>query len=328
VKAALFAAVLGLAAFGDASGARPSEDAEVVGSSTVYPFASEVEARLAGRGTPLVVTPTGTSAGVDFFCSGAGPDYPGVVMASRRIKPTELEYCRENGVDDVEEIVIGRSGIVIAQRRGLQPLAITRRDLFLAAAAMVPTSEEDCGLKPNDAAYWSDIRPELPRRRIQILGPPLSSGTRESLRVLALEPGAERIPCLAALRARDRGAFDRIVRMMRVDGAWVDAGENDAAIAAAILRLDGALGVFGFARFANSEGRLRAAKIEGVAPAEETIRSGEYPLARTLYIYAKSDAARTRPAIAAFLAEFRSEDAVGETGYLRRKSLIPVAVHR
>ena len=61
----------------------------IVGSSTVYPFATVV-AETFGRAnngfkTPIIES-TGSGGGLKLFCSGKGPSTPDITNASRRIK--------------------------------------------------------------------------------------------------------------------------------------------------------------------------------------------------------------------------------------------------
>ena len=311
-------ALLGLAATLDH---RPDRGAEIVGSSTVYPFAREVAARLEAEGVSATISPTGTSPGIALFCSGMDPSYPDAAMASRPMKDQERAYCGENGVEHVRETVIGQSGIVVAAASRTGAMALTRREIFLAVAAYTPRSDEECSLQPNPARLWSDIRDGLPRTKIEVFGPPLSSGTRASFVDLALIPGAKAIPCLKRLAKDDKKAFRRVVDTLRVDGGWIDAGENDPAIVMAVKRLRGAYGVFGYSHYATNKSRLQAATIDGVAPTEEAIAGGAYPLARKLFIYSKPHAGG---ATERFIAEFSAERAAGEDGYLRKLALIPV----
>ncbi|MEO1310445.1 MAG: substrate-binding domain-containing protein [Pseudomonadota bacterium] len=316
------------AAFSTTSFARYADDQlgdhiTVVGSSTVYPFAHAVAEQLEREGVLIDITPTGTGGGVQFFCSGSGEAFPAAVMASRPIKPSERNACAANGSGALVERVIGVSGIVFAQARGAKRLALTRRDIFLAAAARVPSFDDDCTLIDNPYRTWRDIRPSLPDQPIALYGPPLSSGTRASFVDLALVKGASAIPCLRELKKTDRAAFDAVVNTLRIDGGWIDAGENDPAIATAVHRMKTVVGVFGYAHFAANRGRLIAAEIEGVEPTEVSIQTGEYPLARTLRVYAKADRARPGSPTARFLDEFSEPRAIDDDGYLRKLALLP-----
>ncbi len=306
--------------------ANENEDfASIVGSSTVYPFARAVAFQLEKEGVLIDVRPTGTGGGIQFFCSGSGTAYPSAVMASRPIKESERAECAQTGTPAIEERIIGRSGIVFARRAGTKGLDLKRSDIFLAVVAMTPAADDDCRLIPNPHRLWSDIRPELPTEPIAVLGPPLSSGTRASFLDLVLDPGASEIPCLAQLATRDPAAFKMAIRTLRVDGGWVDAGENDPAIVAAVQRMRGTVGIFGYAHYASQRDKLKAACIDGVDPTDATILSGAYPLARVLRIYAPPSAVERHGPTERFLDEFRADRAIGEGGYLREMALIPAA---
>ena len=72
----------------------------VVGSSTVYPFATVVAEQF-GRSTRFAtpkIESTGSGGGLKLFCAGVGVQHPDIANSSRRITATELESCRANGV--------------------------------------------------------------------------------------------------------------------------------------------------------------------------------------------------------------------------------------
>ncbi|MEO8445032.1 MAG: substrate-binding domain-containing protein, partial [Gammaproteobacteria bacterium] len=86
----------------------------IVGSSTVYPFATVVAEQFGKTSkfkTPKVES-TGSGGGIKLFCGGVGVQHPDIANASRAIKPTELELCAANGVTQVVEVKIGYDGIV------------------------------------------------------------------------------------------------------------------------------------------------------------------------------------------------------------------------
>jgi phosphate transport system substrate-binding protein len=219
---------------------------------------------------------------------------------------------------------IGFDGIVLANAKRARRLELTRRDIFEAVAARLPASETDCTLAPNAHVLWSDVNPDLPAIAIEVFGPPPTSGTRDAFVEVALEAGARGYACLADLEAADTAAFRAIAHNVREDGPWIDAGENDNAIVATLENTPTAVGVFGYSFLDQNADRIQGAIVEGHEPSFDDIAAGDYPIARSLYVYVKKQHIGVVPGIEAFLAEFTSEDASGEYGYLSEKGLIPL----
>jgi phosphate transport system substrate-binding protein len=296
----------------------------IVGSSTVYPFTTAVAenfGKASGMKTP-VVEATGTGGGVKLFCSGVGEDTPDFVNASRPIKKAEFETCVKNGVTDIVEIKIGFDGLTLATAAAGPDAAFTKQQLFMALAKQVP--DKDGKLVDNPYKMWNEIDPSLPAEKIEVLGPPPTSGTRDSFAELVLEKGAEKFESLAALKKSDAKAFEAVWKSVRTDGAYVEAGENDNLIVQKLEANPKAFGIFGFSFLEENEGKIKAAKVEGEDPTYETVASGAYKVSRPLFIYAKKQHVGTVPGMAEFLAEFTSSKALGEDGYLADKGLIPL----
>ena len=297
----------------------------IVGSSTVYPLSTIVAERF-GRSTrfraPLVEA-TGTGGGFRLFCNGIGVEYPDVSNASRRIKPTELAACIENGVSNIVEIKIGYDGIVLVNALEAPTLPLTRRDIFLALAKSlpVPGAEE---LIPNPNRYWSDVRADLPRLQIEVLGPPTTSGTRDEFVELAMEDGCRQFDWLRRVEQADPDRFKLVCHTLREDGAYVEAGENDNLIVQKLQANPRAFGLFGFSYLDQNSDKLKAATIDDIAPTFETLAALEYPLSRPLYFYIKKDHVPTIPGLREFLVELTSEGTFGEDGYLMDRGLIPL----
>jgi phosphate transport system substrate-binding protein len=294
----------------------------IVGSSTVYPFATVVAenfAKSTGMKTPIVES-TGTGGGVKLFCEGVGEDTPDFVNASRKMKRAEYEICKKNGVDEVVEFKIGYDGLTVASAMGAPDVKFTRKELFLALAKMVP--DKDGKLIPNPYKMWNEIDPTLPAEKIEVLGPPPTSGTRDSFAELMLKKGAVEFESLAALEQSDVAAFDTVWKTFREDGAYVEAGENDNLI---IKKLEGnpkAFGIFGYSFLEENTDKMKAASIDGDMPTYESIANGNYKGARILYIYAKKAHLGVVPGMLEFLTEFTSQQAIGSEGYLLDKGLV------
>jgi phosphate transport system substrate-binding protein len=297
----------------------------VVGSSTVFPFTSTVAEQF-GRGsrfkTPKVES-TGTGGGMKLFCSGVGVQHPDVTNASRRMKASELADCRKNGVNDVIEIKIGFDGIVVANAKASPLYKLTRKDIYLALAKQVPDPAAPSKLVPNPYKTWKEVNPALPAVRIEVLGPPPTSGTRDSFIEQVLEPGCSAFAWIKSLKDVDERRFKQVCTTIREDGVFVEAGENDNLIVQKLAANRDALGVFGYSFLEENTNVLHGSMIEGVAPDFETIASGEYPVSRAMFIYAKKAHVGVIPGMKEFIAEFTSEKAFGEDGYLVDKGLVP-----
>ncbi len=318
------ASVLSLA--GAAHAAR--DQIRIVGSSTVYPFTTAVAEQFgkANGGKTPVVESTGTGGGMKIFCEGVGEDKPDATNASRRIKKSELELCEKNGVKDVVELAIGFDGLTLAQSKDGTPLKLTLKQVFLALAEKVPNDKGE--LVDNPYKNWSDIDPTLPGVKIEVLGPPPTSGTRDSLHELFLEKGAEAFDSLKKMKADDEANktknFEKVWKSIRKDGAYVEAGENDNVIVQKLEANKNAVGVFGFSFLEENSAKLKGASIEGVDPSYEAISDGKYKGARKMFVYFKKAHFGVIPGLDKFLAEYTSTKALGEDGYLPKKGLIPL----
>jgi phosphate transport system substrate-binding protein len=316
-------ALAALAAAALAAPAQARDQIRIVGSSTVFPFSTAVAeafGRAGGFKTPVVES-TGTGGGIQLFCSGNGMDTPDVANASRRIKQGELDACAKNGVKDVVEVKIGYDGIVLANSRQHGRFDLTKEQVFRALAKQVPI---DGKLTANPYVKWSDIAPSLPKHRIEVLGPPPTSGTRDAFVELALEGGAEAFPMLKELKGKDEKAFKAIAHAIREDGAYVEAGENDNLIVQKLAANPAALGVFGFSFLDQNTDKLQGSWVGGVEPSFENIASGKYGISRSLFFYVKKSHVGQVPGLAEYVAEFTSDGAAGEDGYLADKGLIPL----
>ncbi|MEN3747671.1 substrate-binding domain-containing protein [Sphingomonas sp. HF-S3] len=295
-----------------------AREIRVVGSSTVFPFTTAVAEAFVNQDSsrkPPVVESIGTGAGMKRFCDGAGWEYPDVVNASRRMKKSEFELCAKNGVGDVLEVQIGVDGVALAEANNGPKLQLSKRDVYLALAA-APNGQ------PNRTRFWRDVNPALPAIPIQVMGPPSTSGTRDALVELIMEPGCiEAQPRAKALKAaKDTAPYDKLCKRIRDDGAYIDKGENDNLIVQGLAQNPNAVGVFGYSYLEENIERLHGVPIEGVSPSYETIAGGQYPGARPLYIYVKKRHLRAVPGLADFVRLYSSMWNPG--GKLVRRGLI------
>jgi phosphate transport system substrate-binding protein len=304
--------------------AEARDQIRIVGSSTVYPFTTAVAEQFgksSGAKTPVVES-TGTGGGMKLFCAGVGEAHPDATNASRAIKKSEFEDCQKNGVKDIVEIKVGFDGISMAQSKAGAPIQLTLPQLFLALAKEVPGP--DGKLIPNPNKNWSDIDKSLPNVKIEVLGPPPTSGTRDALHELMLEQGALKIPALAELKKSDAKAFDKAWKSLREDGAYVEAGENDNLIVQKLEANKNAFGIFGYSFLEENNAKLRGVNINGVEPTYENIAGGKYPGSRPLFIYIKKQHVGVIPGLDKFVVEYVSPKASGEDGYLSAKGLVPL----
>lgn len=296
---------------------------QIVGSSTVFPFSTSVAEQFGQKSsfkTPVVES-TGSGGGMKLFCAGVGENTPDITNASRRIKEGEFKSCNDNGVTPVE-VKIGFDGIVMANAKSGPELNITREQIFLALAKEIPG--EDGKMIPNPHQKWSDIDPSLPNIKIEVLGPPPTSGTRDAFAEIALEGGAKKIEVLASLRKEDKKAFGKIAHAVREDGAYIEAGENDNLIIQKLEANENAFGVFGFSFLDQNADKVKGAVVEGNQPEFEKIAAGEYPISRSLFFYVKKEHVGVIPGLEEYVAEFTAESTWGPDGYLADKGLIPL----
>ncbi|MTI18759.1 PstS family phosphate ABC transporter substrate-binding protein [Rhodobacteraceae bacterium RKSG542] len=297
--------------------AQARDQIQIVGSSTVFPFSTAVAEQF-GQKTDFktpVVESTGSGGGIKLFCDGVGENTPDITNASRRMKEKELKTCLENGVTPVE-VMVGFDGIVMASSKSGPSLDLTKGQIFLALAKEVPM---DGKLVANPYKNWSDIDPSLPSTKIEVLGPPPTSGTRDAFSELALEGGCKEVP-----GAADLGLKKKACHEIREDGAYIEAGENDNLIVQKLDANPNALGIFGFSFLDQNADKLKAANVGGVEPTFEAIADGAYPVSRSLFFYVKKEHAGVIPGIEGYVAEFTNEDTWGDEGYLADKGLIPL----
>lgn len=307
-----------------ASQAVARDQIRIVGSSTVFPFSTTVAETFGNKGgfkTPVVES-TGSGGGLKLFCAGVGEGHPDITNASRRIKKSEVEKCAKAGITDITEVKVGFDGIVLANSKEAAPVTLSKKQIFQALAKQVPI---DGKLVDNPYKMWSDIDSSLPNFAIKVFGPPPTSGTRDAFSELALEGGAKAFPSLTALRKSDKKAFKAVAHAVREDGVYVEAGENDNLIVQKLVAEPEAVGVFGFSFLDQNADKIQGGVIGGVEPSFENISKGDYGISRSLFFYVKNAHVGKVPGIKEFIAEFTSEDAFGEFGYLTEKGLIPLS---
>jgi phosphate transport system substrate-binding protein len=325
MKATLAGAAAALAMASVPGTAMARDTISIVGSSTVYPFATVVAERFGrtGNATPKIES-TGSGGGMKLFCQGVGTQHPDITNASRRMKKSEFELCQSNGVKDITEVKVGYDGIVIANSVKGEQIDLSLRDIFLALAKDVPNPDGSEELVANPYKTWKEVNPALPNTKIEVLGPPPTSGTRDAFNELAIEGGCKTFPWLKAIKDEDKSKYKAICRSVREDGAYVEAGENDNLIVQKLEKNPAAYGVFGYSFLDQNRGVVQAANVDGVEPTFDAIGSGDYPVSRSLFFYVKKAHVGVVPGIEGYVKEFTSEKAWGNNGYLSEKGLIPL----
>ncbi|MFN4114134.1 MAG: substrate-binding domain-containing protein [Sphingomonadaceae bacterium] len=301
-KSLAFIAISSLAlAACDNTGAGGTRDSvRVVGSSTVFPFAKKVGELFAqanpGFKAPLIES-TGTGGGINLFCSGVGPNTADIANASRRMKASEFEGCKANGVTDIIELQIGLDGLVFASAQGGIQLNLTPEIVYKAIAAR-PFGKEQT------TQTWADVDPSLPAEPILIYGPPSTSGTRDSLKELILEVGCKTDPAMAALKESNEDEYDKLCTEVRSDGKYVDQGEQDNLIVQKISSNPRAVGIFGYSFLEENSSKVQGLPVNGVAPTLDNVTGGKYPAAREMFIYIKKAHLEAIPGLSQFVAEW------------------------
>lgn len=315
-KVAMFAVMLFLAG---PTFAR--DEVVVVGSSTVFPFTEAVALDLfKADGIKVVDRSTGTVAGFRKLCEGIGEAFPDVAGASRRIRSSEYDACLAAGVEHLIEVPIGYDGIVIASQLKDSPMPLTRELLFLALSKQIPGSQGT--VIGNPYKMWSDIDPALPPIKIRVLGPPKTSGTRDVFESMAIGAGCKESPAVKALNDVQRQSM---CGPLREDGAFVEKGENDNEIVAALQADPNAIGVFGYSYAVGNKNTIAAHSIDGALPSEKTIGDGSYPLSRPLFLYVKGEHQTIVPPIKRFVEFYTSADIIGPDGFLTELGLVPLS---
>lgn len=310
-------------ALGVTSAAQARDQIRIVGSSTVFPFATAVAeefGRTSKFKTPVVES-TGSGGGLKLFCAGVGEKHPDITNASRRIKASEIKRCAKNGVKEIIEVKVGYDGIVIANSKEVPAMTLSLRDIWLALAKDVPVNGK---MVANPYRTWKQVNAKLPNRKIEVLGPPPTSGTRDAFVELAMEGGCKTFPDIKAMKKKNKKAYKAVCHTIREDGAYVEAGENDNLIVGKLQANSNAFGIFGYSFLDQNSDVLQGSIVNGKLPTFENISDGAYPVSRSLYFYVKKAHVGKIPGISAYLKEFTSDKAMGNYGYLAEKGLIPM----
>lgn len=299
-------------------GFKASADNNIIripGSSTAYPFISALAQVFSldhGKYTAIVES-TGTGNGLKLFCSGTSAAYPELASASRKIKPSEVQLCKENNIENFIEIKYGYDGIILANAQRKQQFKLTRNELFLALAEKVPVGQT---LVKNPYQKWSDINNELPDIKIEVYGPASTSGTRDEFDQIIMEDA-----CKALDQYKEDSALCKNIRQ---DGKYIEIGNNENLIIQKLKKNNRSFGIIGYNFYQKNRPALRAVMIENVMPDSANIRSGQYILSRPLLIYAKPKGKVLDTKIKMFLESLFERRIIGDKGFLVTKGLVPL----
>lgn len=321
--------------------AREGNQISIVGSSTVYPFATIVAEKFgqsSGFPTPVIES-TGTGGGMKLFCAGIGLEHPDVTNASRAMKSSEADLCASNGVEFVE-FIVGNDGIAFANSKFATPSSNvgqnTRFNISIAHIAAALAAElpgggaaEGGAMAANTLTSWDQVdafvaattgtdAAGLPNQPLSIMVPPPTSGTRDAMGELFMKAGWKKL-------GLSSGDTKNGYKKMREDGVAIEMGENDNLIIEKLVADPTMFGIFGYSFFDTNRDKVQASIVDGVELDFDNIASYAYPGARPLFFYVKKQHMDVIPGMREFINSFVSEDAMGMDGYLFPAGLVPLS---
>jgi len=295
---------------------------QVAGSSTVLPFSS-IAAEEFGNSFAQFKTPVvgsgGTGGGLRQFCQGVGTNTIDVANASRAIRPAELDSCKANGVNEVIEVKIGFDGIVFASRIDACTFALEPVHVFLAQAAQVPQNGQ---MVANPYTRWSQIDKSLPDQAILLAIPGSNHGTREVYEEKVILDGCKTLPEVKAMPSADQNNF---CLAMRTDGRVVEIAGDYTETLARLRTSPSAVVVFGLGFYDQNRDKLRVATVNNVAPSEQTILNGSYPVSRPLFFYVKGEHLKSIKGLQQYTEFFLSKKVSGKGSKLEKAGLISLS---
>lgn len=254
-------------------------DVVTAGSSTVFPLAEAMAARFQdeGFGGQITIDSIGSGAGFERFCVAGETD---VSNASRPIKDSEVESCRENGREPIPFKV------------GTDALAVTvSKDNDFAT----DVTFEELALIFGEAETWSDVRAEWPDEPIVRYIPGTDSGTFDFFVEKVFDENEE--PILSASNN--------------------NLSEDDNVLVQGIQGSPYAVGFFGYAYYSENTDVLAILNIEGIEASAASVDSGDYPLARPLFIYSTAEIIQEKPQVAGYINFFLTfvNEEITDVGY-------------
>jgi len=270
-------------------------------------------------GVPQEVKYTSPLASLHDFCQGAGGAGPDIVLTTVRMSSAVAGECARNKIDDIAELELGRSAVVLAVRSGSMLSGLTSEQVYLAIARDVPDKEE---FRRNVAIRWSDIDRSLPQQDIRFQLPPREDGRRLMFDALLLEGGCRHETLVKLI-------FDAQQRTARCVTARVDRVREisrDQAVRALLDAPQGTVGVLSYPDIVQSAGQLVGLSMDGVSPGRDAVLDGTYDFSGSYWLYARrgQTGGGVAAAIGQVIARTASEAAIGPGGVLPGLGLAPL----
>lgn len=263
------------------------------GSSTVFPLSEAMAARFQDEGYAgnITIDSIGTGAGFERFCKTGETD---IANASRAIKSSEADNCKAIGRTPVE-FRVGTDALAVV---------INPQNEFLADGV---TLAELAKIYSSEAKTWADVNPKWPAEPILRFSPGTDSGTFDYF----VEAVMDKAYVKDATADKGKGE-EQILK-----AAGIQLSEDDNVLVQGVEGDKNAIGYFGYAYFQENAGKLKALKINGVAPSAATVDNNTYPLARPLFIYSDAKILTEKPQVAAFVNFYLSfvNEEIGKVGY-------------
>jgi phosphate transport system substrate-binding protein len=269
-----------------------SGEIAVSGSSTVEPIsaAAATEFGAANPGVAISVEGPGTGDGFARFCAGETD----ISDASRPISAEEVTTCEETGIEFIElKVAIdGLSVITAADNTAIECLSFVDLYALLGPDATGITNWADASATADEiAATVTDlgaVNTPYPDAELVVTAPGEESGTFDSFVEIVIQAVGEEL-----------GVEDALPRLDYT------ASPNDSVIIEGIGANPTSLGWVGFAFVEENLDTVRPIPVDGgggcIEPTAETIASGEYPIARDLYIYVNTAKLAESPALEGFV---------------------------
>lgn len=243
---------------------------KVDGSSTVYPVTEAVaeEFQKANKGMKVTVGVSGTGGGFKKFCRGETD----ISNASRPIAAKEMEACRAAGVEYFEVPVAFDALTVV----------INPKNAWLKQATVAELKKLWEPEAQGKVTHWNQVNPAWPNQPIKLFGAGADSGTFDYF-------------------------TEAIVGKAKSSRGDYTASEDDNVLVQGVQRDVNAIGYFGFAYYAENQGKLKAVPIvekagrPAVSPSMSSVIDGSYqPLARPIFIYVNAKSLE-RPEVKKFV---------------------------
>jgi phosphate transport system substrate-binding protein len=309
-----------------ASVAEARDALQIAGSSTVLPYASIVAEQF-GKSFRKFKTPVvesgGSSAGLKQFCQGIGPSTIDIANSSRKIKSSEIEACKKNGVTDIMEVRFGYDGIVFAVDKKAGQWKLTPKDIYLALAKEVPVNGK---MVANQNKTWNQVNGSLPAYPITAYIPGEKHGTREVFEEKVMAIGCKTAGGVDLYKKSglDKKKAHKSCIRVRKDGSTVDIDGDYTETLARIKSNPKGVGVFGLSFYENNTDKLNVATVNGVKASVETIASGKYPVSRPLFFYVKKQHLGSITGLKEYVKFFASSRMIGNDGPLAEYGLVPL----